>query len=199
MRINFNKEEFNKLTNQLNNYILSNDIKIFILDNLKLLTKKNGDDFQDIKKAFDIESLKTILAQKYNCIWGNGSYILLSVSDYDFEIKFNIKNIKDTLYIKRRFYIDELKQEEREKISKDRILGGGILREYYYISSNKELKEAIQNTKQSLINYQNYYKEKLAKCEKLKDYVLEFIKNVNTLQKNDYSDFFHKEISNLIY
>ncbi len=191
LRLNDTKKE--NLTNNIQNNINSYKYQILILENLKLLTKKDGSDFQNINKCFDIESLKQFLENKgYSVQW-----LYLHVSDYDFEIHFKINGTDATAYIKRRIYTDEITQDQLKEIDSSRVLGGGWIRKHYYLNSTKEIENKIQETITKLNGYLEREQQKLANTTKLFKVVAKFTKDINELMENG-SEFYLSEIQDLI-
>lgn len=191
LRLNDTKKE--NLKNNIQNNINSYKYQILILENLKLLTKKDGTDFQNINKCFDIESLKQFLENKgYSVQW-----LYLNITDYDYQIEFKINDTRSTAYIKRRIYTDEITNEQLKEIDPSRVLGGGWLRKHYYLNSTKEIKNIIQETITKLNGFLEREQQKLSKTTKLFKIVEKFTKDINELMENG-SEFYLSEIQDLI-
>lgn len=202
MKFNFKKYELENLINTYNKYIFSYEIQLYILNNIKLLTKKDGTAYTNFIKTFDVEALKPQLEKKYNCKMGAGSCVYIVETDYNYEIHFNINNncacSDSILYITKRFYMDELSKEKADTIPSDRIYGGGFIRKYYNIYSIEELESVINTQKENIKNIINKYKLKIKNLKPLKNYINKFIENLNKLQTGD-ADYYWDEISKLIY
>lgn len=138
-----NTNNYDKLVKRHERMLKDYEISIFILENIKLLKKKDGTDFKDIKKTFDIEDLKSQLEKKYNCKMGCGSCVYLIETEFDFEIHFSINNFSSTVYVKKKVYADDLSQEEREKNAYRIRKDSSITRAYYNIDTVDEIKKYI--------------------------------------------------------
>lgn len=193
MTLRLNDTKKKNLTNNIQNNINSYKYQILILENLKLLTKKDGTDFQNINKCFDIESLKQFLENNgYSVQW-----LYLNVTDYDFQIEFKINDTRSTAYITRRIYTDEITNEQLKEIDSSRILGGGWIRQRYYLNSTKEIQNKIQETITKLNGFLEREQQKLANTTKLFKVVEKFTKDINELMENG-SEFYLSEIQDLI-
>lgn len=145
-KLRLNENKYNELLLQHERYIKNYEVQLFILENLKLLKKKDGTDYQNIKKAFDIESLKPLINKQFNCKIGCGSYLYLAETEFDYEINYSIdysKGIKGIAYIKKKVYADDLTEEVRKskahKIRKD----DSWTRAYYNNDTTEEIQEYI--------------------------------------------------------
>jgi len=169
---NYEVEEVKKgIEKTISNYKLQLDI----INNLKLLSKKDGSSFKDVKKCFDIESLK----KHYNTKNDGISWLYLEAGEYDITINIKYNNIDTCLYLPYRVYLDELKENEKELIESDRICGGGFIREYFYLYKIDEIKKLLNKKKSELEYFLNFELLRLKNFNKLIKKCNSFIESLN--------------------
>ena len=169
---NYKIEEVKK---QIEKTINSYKLQLDIINNLKLLSKKDGSSFKDVKKCFDIESLK----KHYN-IKNNGiTWLYLEAGEYDIKINIKYNNIDTILYLPYRVYLDELKKDEADQVEPDRICGGGIYREYFYLYKIDEIKKLLNKKKNELEYFLNFELLRLKNFNKLIKKCNSFIESLN--------------------
>ena len=187
MNYYFNENKFNELEKSRKNNLFTYQIKKYMLLNLNLLTKKDGSDFANITKCFDIENLKTLLSKKYNV-----SYLYLTVSDYNFEINYGIDNLQGVLYIRRRVYFDEIKSQEEKQKKEYKKHGGGWLREYYNNNTTEEIRDEILSLIEQMDIYIKREQQTIKQLPTLKRETQKYIKSLNENLINDFDTIYNK-------
>ena len=170
-KLRLDERKYEELLLQHERYIKNYEVQLFILENLKLLKKKDGTDYQNIKKAFDIESLKPLINKQFNCKIGYGSSLYLAETEFDYEINYSIdysKGIKGIAYIKKKVYADDLTEEVRKlkahKIKKD----DSWSRAYYNNDTTEEIQEYINKNINLIKEYITREKRLLQLYQQLK-------------------------------
>lgn len=181
-KLRLNENKYNELLLQHEKYMKNYEVQLFILENLKLLKKKDGTDFQNIKKAFDIESLKSLIEKEYKCKMGCGSWLYLTETEYHYEINYSIdysKGIKGIAYITKKVYADDLTEEVRKlkahKIRKD----DSWTRAYYNNDTTEEIQEYINKHINHIKEYIAKEKKAIACLPKIKAITEKYIKEFN--------------------
>ena len=180
--LRFSDLDYNNLIKHTKNNLKNYEIQLEILNNITFLKKKDGGDFQNIKKSFDIETLEKYLKSKYGYV-----SLYLSESDYDYSICFTVDNLRGTVYITKRVYVDDISKETAE--AKSYKIQTTFTRQYYNNDTVDELKEVVEKQKQFISRYIEREKIAISQLDTLKEIANNFIKECNERLKNEYADF----------
>lgn len=196
-----NESNAKQLKEKRNQYLFNYQTQLEILENLKLLKKKDGTDFANPQKMFDIETLKKHFSKK-GYKMGCGSCLYLVESDYDYQIKYSLNNQQGTLYIKKRVYVDELTQEERKQKEHKTIKECSWTRAYYNNTTTEEIRTVIESLKVSIKTHIEAEKLAIKQIDKLIKITAKYIEQVNQATQNQFrltkSSFYRDEIASLI-
>ena len=208
MSYHFNNNKFEELTKNINKNINIYKLNIEILEHLQFLKKKDGSDFKDLKKAFNIEGLKDYFKNqgKYKEV-----YIYLESGEEDYTIKWKIGNFESFISIDYKIYLRRLSKEEKEEAMKTKDIIKvtpcySSDKEYYYyylLNTTEEIQEALSVL---IKRYEKFLKRELQAMDQLpvlKEITLNFIKECNEKLKNDFDDyrdisFYYSSIRELI-
>ena len=201
LTVNYTK--FEELKNKRTTNAEIYKIELEILNNLNLLKKKDGSNYQNPLKMFDIETIKKHFEKK-GFKMGSGSCVYLTEDEYNYKINFSLNSISSTLYLKKRVYIDELTKEEQEKITQEKIiLGGGWVRKYYNLSTVEEMQKEIEERKEVIKKWLDAENVSIKQLKKVLSLTEKYIKDVNEATKNPFKNyketsFYKSEIASLI-
>ena len=117
----FNQNEFMNLKKRVEKNYKTYALSLEILNNLVLLKKKDGSDFKDLKKCFDIEGLKAHFSSR-DVQW---LYLENSkdVFNYNYTIQFKIDGVPGILSFDKTIREYDMTAEEKAK-NADRIIRG---------------------------------------------------------------------------
>jgi hypothetical protein len=184
----FNNNEFENLKKGIEKNYSVYMLSLEILNNLVLLKKKDGSDFKDLKKCFDIEGLKAHFSNK------KVQWLYLNNEETYWSIHFKIDGFESSVAFDKEIREDEMTPEEKEK-NADRIIRGTWRVPYMLINSADEIKAQIEKKKDLYIKYIQRERIAYSQLDDLKKITIDYINKYNeTCSK---TSFYYSDIQKL--
>lgn len=178
----FNNYEFMNLKKRVENNYSVYALSLEILNNLVLLKKKDGSDFKDLKKCFDIEGLKAhFINRKFQ-------WLYLNDTESCWSICFKIDDLEGVISFDKTIREDDMTAEEKAK-NADRIIRGTWRVPYMVLNSTDEIKAQIEKKKAQYALYIQREGVALSQLDDLKKITINYINKYNEICKNKHEEY----------